>query len=76
MIECLRFSGYIIFRPAFIRCLFKHGHCCSCNEKPVVSVDSLQKLLDEPTIDKTIEMGILRKGRQQTIRPRPGGLSV
>ena len=42
--------------------------------KPVRSVDSLQKLLDESTIGKTMEMGILRRGKKQTVSVRPGEL--
>ena len=45
------------------------------NDHPVVSVDSLQKLLDESTIGKTMKMGILRRGKMQSIQVRPGELS-
>lgn len=44
--------------------------------KPVASVDQLQKLLEESTIGKTMEMGILRRGKKQTIRVRPGELGA
>jgi S1-C subfamily serine protease len=43
--------------------------------KPVISVDSLQKMLDESTIGKTLEMGILRKGKLQMVPVRPGELA-
>jgi S1-C subfamily serine protease len=45
------------------------------NGKPVVSVDGLQKLLDESTIGKTMEMGILRKGKLQVLKVVPGELA-
>jgi S1-C subfamily serine protease len=45
------------------------------NGQPVSSVDSLQKLLDESTIGRSMDMGILRRGKKQTIRVRPGELS-
>jgi S1-C subfamily serine protease len=44
------------------------------NGEPVTGIDSLQKLLDEQTIDKQLEMGILRKGRKQIIKVIPGEL--
>ncbi len=44
------------------------------NGKPVTGIDSLQKLLDEKTIGKRLEMGILRKGRKQMIQVVPGEL--
>jgi S1-C subfamily serine protease len=44
------------------------------NGKPVTGIDSLQKLLDERTIDKNLEMGILRRGRKQIIKVIPGEL--
>jgi S1-C subfamily serine protease len=45
------------------------------NGMPVTSVDSLQKLLDESTIGKTMEMGILRKGKLQSVKVIPGELA-
>jgi S1-C subfamily serine protease len=44
------------------------------NGEPVTGIDSLQKLLDEQTIGKKLEMGILRKGKKQTIEVIPGEL--
>jgi S1-C subfamily serine protease len=44
------------------------------NGKPVASVDGLQKLLDESTIGRTMDMGILRRGKKQFIRVKPGEL--
>ena len=44
------------------------------NGEPVTSIDSLQKLLDEQTIGKKLEMGILRKGKKQVIKVIPGEL--
>lgn len=46
------------------------------NDHPVESVDSLQKLLDETTIGKAMNMGILRRGELQSIIVRPGELSA
>jgi len=44
------------------------------NGEPVTGIDSLQKLLDEETIGKQLEIGILRKGRKQMIKVVPGEL--
>ncbi len=44
------------------------------NGEPVTGIDSLQKLLDELTIGKKLEMGILRKGKKQIIKVIPGEL--
>jgi S1-C subfamily serine protease len=44
------------------------------NGEPVTGIDSLQKLLDEKTIDKQLEMSVLRKGRKQIIKVIPGEL--
>ena len=44
------------------------------NGEPVTGIDSLQKLLDEKTIGKRMEMGILRKGKKQLIEVTPGEL--
>ena len=44
------------------------------NGEPVTGIDSLQKLLDEQTIGRQIEMGILRKGKKQFIKVIPGEL--
>lgn len=44
------------------------------NGEPVTGIDSLQKLLDEQTIGKELEMGILRKGKEQKIKVIPGEL--
>jgi S1-C subfamily serine protease len=46
----------------------------SFNGEPVTGIDSLQKLLDERTIGKPVEMGILRKGKKQVIKVIPGEL--
>ena len=43
--------------------------------KPVSSVDDLHKLLNEDTVGKTIELGVLRNGRLETIAVVPGELS-
>ena len=45
------------------------------NGDPVVSIDSLQRLLNEDTIGKKAILGILRKGRKQEIEVVPGELS-
>jgi S1-C subfamily serine protease len=47
----------------------------SFNSQPVDSVDSLQKLLDESTIGRPLEMGVLRRGKLQSLKVRPGVLS-
>ena len=47
----------------------------SFNGMPVNTVDSLQKLLDEKTIGRSLEMGILRRGKLQMIKVRPGELA-
>jgi S1-C subfamily serine protease len=44
------------------------------NGEPVTGIESLQQLLDERTIGKKLEMGILRKGRKQMIKVVPGEL--
>lgn len=44
------------------------------NRKPVTGIDSLQRLLDEKTIGKSLDMGILRKGKKQMIKVVPGEL--
>lgn len=44
------------------------------NGEPVTGIDSLQKQLDEQTIGKKLEMGILRKGKKQIIKVIPGEL--
>ena len=44
------------------------------NGAPVVSIDSLQRFLNEDTIGKTSTLGILRKGLMQEIRVVPGEL--
>jgi S1-C subfamily serine protease len=44
------------------------------NGEPVTGIDSLQKLLDEQTIGRRVEMGILRKGKKQFIKVIPGEL--
>jgi S1-C subfamily serine protease len=44
------------------------------NGQPVSGIDSLQRLLDEQTIRKEMEMDILRKGVKQTITVIPGEL--
>jgi S1-C subfamily serine protease len=44
------------------------------NGTPVVSLDSLQRFLNEDTIGKTSTLGILRKGRMQEITVVPGEL--
>lgn len=44
------------------------------NGSPVNSIDSLQKLLDEDTIGKSVSLGILRKGYKQKIQVVPGEL--
>jgi S1-C subfamily serine protease len=44
------------------------------NGEPVTGIDSLQKLLDEQTIGKKLEIGILRKGKKQTVQVIPGEL--
>jgi S1-C subfamily serine protease len=46
------------------------------NGRPVASVDSLQKLLDESTIGRIMEMDILRKGKKETVKVRPGELGA
>ena len=56
------------------RALRKGDIIIQFNGKPVTGIDSLQKLLDEHTIGKTLEMGILRKGRKQMIKVVPGEL--
>jgi S1-C subfamily serine protease len=44
------------------------------NGAPVVSIDSLQRFLNEDTIGRTSTLGILRKGLMQEIRVVPGEL--
>jgi S1-C subfamily serine protease len=44
------------------------------NGTPVVSIDSLQRFLNEDTIGKSATLGILRKGRRQEIEVTPGEL--
>jgi S1-C subfamily serine protease len=44
------------------------------NGVAVTGIDILQKLLDEKTIGKRLEMGVLRKGRKQIIQVTPGEL--
>ncbi|HZG01272.1 MAG TPA: trypsin-like peptidase domain-containing protein [Chitinophagales bacterium] len=43
--------------------------------KPVSSVDDLHKLLNEDTVDKRIELGVLRNGRLETAAVVPGELA-
>lgn len=45
------------------------------NGEPVTGIDSLQKLLDEETIGKKLDMGILRKGKKQIVKVTPGELT-
>ena len=45
------------------------------NGAPVVSIDSLQRFLNEDTIGKKASLGILRKGRKQEIEVVPGELA-
>jgi S1-C subfamily serine protease len=45
------------------------------NGDPVVSIDSLQRFLNEDTIGKKASLGILRKGLKQEIDVVPGELS-
>ena len=44
------------------------------NGSPVISIDSLQRLLDEDTIGKKATLGILRKGYKEEIEVVPGEL--
>ncbi len=45
------------------------------NGSPVISIDSLQRLLDEDTIGKKATLGILRKGHKEEIEVVPGELA-
>jgi S1-C subfamily serine protease len=45
------------------------------NGSPVISIDSLQRLLDEDTIGKKATLGILRKGYKEEIEVVPGELA-
>lgn len=45
------------------------------NGSPVVSIDSLQRFLNEDTIAKKVTLGILRKGHKQEIEVVPGELN-
>jgi S1-C subfamily serine protease len=45
------------------------------NGAPVLSIDSLQRFLNEDTIGKKATLGILRKGRKQEIVVVPGELT-
>jgi len=45
------------------------------NGSPVISIDSLQRFLDENTIGKKVSLGILRKGYKQEIEVVPGELN-
>ena len=44
------------------------------NGAPVLSIDSLQRFLNEDTIGKKSTLGILRKGLMQAIQVVPGEL--
>ena len=46
------------------------------NGSPVVSIDSLQRFLNEDTIGKKATLGILRKGHKQEIEVVPGELNI
>ena len=45
------------------------------NGTPVISIDSLQRFLNEDTIGQKATLGILRKGRKQEIEVVPGELA-
>lgn len=45
------------------------------NGNPVVSIDSLQRFLNEDTIGKKATLGILRKGHKQEVDVVPGELA-